>query len=410
MANIKVRLKRRDGTSFDDLFPEVKTGTILKSSGAALSTFSSELLEASENGTSTTFVTGDSDGGFNLRTASQVRDALDIAASSHTHQISEVTGLQAALDDKASLTNGKITQLPDGIDVEAMKFVGVTGDLGASGSAVTLSSKFSLNSLSTTQLNQKLGDYLIATNSATNRFIKENTSNGNSYEFLLAPNDADDDQTSSTTNVEIEAGDRIVFVKYTETSTDVFTFFFAVINSSHSVAETDKFGVVELSSGGSALSAYSTSTSDRHTRVVDENSLRDAMRDQRTIVEFTGNSSGTIKYWATAVSNLPSSGVSEGDRALVGTGTSKDIYVYDTNFGSGWTNTNADATFPTDYTAFPANSFDESDIVYYDAGQTEYLYISSNVNSSLRVLSVAANTVNSTILPVDGDLVYYISP
>ena len=138
MANIKVRLKRRDGTAFDDLFPEVKTGTILKSNATALSTFSSELLEGSQDSSNTTFVTGDSDGGFNLRTAAQVRSALGIAASTHTHAISEVTGLQAALDDKASLTNGKITQLPDGIDVEAMKFVGVTGDLGASGSACLL--------------------------------------------------------------------------------------------------------------------------------------------------------------------------------------------------------------------------------------------------------------------------------
>ncbi|NDG52040.1 MAG: hypothetical protein EBY39_03290 [Flavobacteriia bacterium] len=347
-------------------------------------------------------------------------------AESHTHTVSDIvesdgTTLQSVLDDKADLGDDSrllLTQLPAGVDVKAMKFVGVTGNLGASGSAVNLSTQFSLDSLSTTALDQKLGDYKIATNTVANRFIKEHTSGNNSYEFILSPDATDDDQSTSTTEVEIEAGDRIVFVKYTGDSTNGFTFSFAVINSVHIAASTGNRGTVSLSNVGQTLDDYSTSNSNRHLYAVDEKSLRDAMKDQRTIVEFTqesGSRTDAPKYWATSSSNLPSASAgsnapSNGDFALVGTSaTTKDVWSYDTQFGSGWADTSFNVTFPSNYIGFPSG-FDANDIVYYDAQAQKYIYKSGSVTSSCIVFSEAANTANSTKLPADGDLVYYISP
>ena len=90
MANLKVRLKRRNGTAFDDLFPEVAATSLLQSDGTALSTFSAEVLQQAHNASNTTFVTGDADGGLNLRTAAGVRSDFGIAASTHTQAQSTI--------------------------------------------------------------------------------------------------------------------------------------------------------------------------------------------------------------------------------------------------------------------------------------------------------------------------------
>lgn len=475
MANLKVRLKRRNGTAFDDLFPEVAATSLLQSDGTALSTFSAEVLQQAHNASNTTFVTGDADGGLNLRTASSVRSDFGIAASTHTQAQSTInacyivenglnvykanrgfgsdfgpddesvcetaacslsqynnqndcvlnggtwwaggtwTNLSTALGYKADLdSNNKIlfSQLPAGVDVKAMKFVGVTGNLGsdATTNATTLSSKFSqLDGLGTSALDQKLGDYLIATNDTTNKYIKENTSStGDSYEFILSPLTADDDQPSSGSSVVIEAGDRIVFTNYTGSSSGSFTFFFAVINSAQDFGGSQQKGIVELSSTGQTLDDFDTGTSTRYERIVDEASLRSAMKDQRKVIEFTGNTSGRIKYWASASGNLPTSGLSDGDYALVGTGTTKYIWTYSASF-SQWGATSNTVTFPANASGIPSGTFEEKDVVYYDAGQSEYLYLNGTSGNS-EVLSVASNSSNSTILPADGDLVYYISP
>ena len=476
MANLKVRLKRRNGTAFDDLFPEVAATSLLKSDGTALSTFSAELLQQAHNASNTTFVTADADGGLNLRTASDVRSAFGIAASTHPQAQSTInacyivenglnvyktnrwsgdtefgpddesrcetaacslsqytnqtdctlnggtwwaggtwTNLSTALGYKADLdSNNKIlfSQLPAGVDVKAMKFVGVTGNLGTVSSAATLSSKFTqLDGLGTSALDQKLGDYLIATNDTTNAYIEENTSStGDSYEFILATSAADDDQPSSGSSVVIEAGDRIVFTNYTGSTSGSFTFFFAVINSAQDFGGSQQKGIVELSSTGQTLDDFDTGTTNRYERIVDEASLRDAMRDQRKVIEFTGNNQGTIKYWASASGNLPTSLVQDGEYALVGTGTTKAIWTYSLSFNQ-WGATSTSVTFPANASAagIPSTDFEKKDVVYYDAGQSEYLYL-NGTNGYSEILSVASNTSASTILPADGDLVYYISP
>ena len=506
MASIKTKLKRRDGTAFDDLFPEVTAPGIIKSDGTALSTFSSELLISSQDSSNVTFVTGDSDGGFNLRTASEVLSAFSMASANystgtcsistynndfenclanggtyeptanHTHSQSEVNGcyivensvnvykenrwsgdtdfgpsdesrcetaacslsqydnqndcvlqggtwwaggtwttLSTGLGYKADLdSENKIqfSQLPNGVNVKAMKFVGVTGNLGsdATTNATTLSSKFTqLDGLGTAALDKKLGDYLIATNDTTNRFIKENTSStGDSYEFILSTNTADDDQPSSGSSVIIEAGDRIVFTSYTGSTSGSFTFQFSVINGTQGFAATQEKGIVQLSAAGQTLNAYDTSTTTRYDRAVDEKSLRDAMKDQRKVIEFTGNTEGQLRYWATASSNLPTSGITNGWKALVGTNTTKDIYEYNATL-NGWVDTSTNVTFPTNAASIPSGTFSTKDVVYYDAGQTQYLYL-NGTSGNANVLSVASNTSTSTILPADGDLVYWISP
>ena len=83
MAELKIKLKRRNGASYDTILPEITSTEVLKSDGTALSTFSSELLVASQDGSNITFVTGDADGGFNLRTASDVLTDFSIASASY---------------------------------------------------------------------------------------------------------------------------------------------------------------------------------------------------------------------------------------------------------------------------------------------------------------------------------------
>lgn len=507
MANLKVKLKRRNGIGFDNLYPEITPDQILQPDGSALSTFSSELLVASQDGSNITFITADSDGGFNLRTASNVLGDFSIASASYAtgqcslgsqydndfegclsnggtfipvadhnqaqstiyacytidaegvRRISEErwtgdtafdaydsgdqsacetptcsdgesltqsaceanngtwwaggtwTPLNTALGYKATLSGTKLqlTELPLGVNIVAMKYKAVTGNLGTSSSPANLSSVFShLDNVGVTGLTQLRGDYFIATPTGTNTFIQGDTSaRGDVYQFLLG--DDEDDTQDYTGKIEIESGDRLVFSHFTGSGPGSYTLYFSVINTVNSPATDALKGIVSLSSTGQTLSGFRDITTDRHNYAVDEASLRDAMKDQRRIIEFTGHTgtSKQIHYYAALASNLPSSGVTAGERALVGTGTSKDVYEY---IASSWQDTLIDATFPTNAATIPsAGTQDAKDLVFYDAVQLDYLYVSST-QSNYSNLTKEPNNESSTILPVDGDLVYWISP
>jgi hypothetical protein len=137
--------------------------------------------------------------------------------------------------------------------------------------------------------------------------------------------------------------------------------------------------------------------------VVDEAAVRSAMRDQRKIVEFTGNTVGTITNYASDENDLANVLIMVGGNAtaLVGTGTIKSIY---SNINGNWVDSGLNATFPSgDATLSTTIGYDLA--MYYDAGQNEYLYVSEN-----RVISQETNNSTSTKLPVDGDLIFWVSP
>lgn len=500
MADLKIKLKRRNGAGFDDLFPETPAGNILTSAGNALSTFSSELLVASQDGSNITFVTGDGDGGFNLRTASDVLGDFSIASAnyatgqcsdgqydgdfeaclanggtytptaSHNHSQAQIkgcyvvennlrvykasrgfgenfdefdqlvcetpscsilgptnqndcinaggtwwaggswVGLDTALTYKAGLDGGKIqlSQLPLGVNIKAMKFVNTTGELGTQAAPKGLSEIFTqLNNLSPQALTFLIGDYFIV-DEDVNRWITQDVSGlGDAYQFVLNESIADDDQNELITDkVVVEKGDRIVFTGFSGVTAGSYTLKFAIINSATNVASVGTRGIASLSAENQLLSEYN-STSRTATEVVDEKSLRDAMKDQRRIVEFTGNTTnGTIKYYAALSANLPA-GAADGEFAIVGAGTVKD--VWGKSLGS-WGDLDIDVTFPTNATTIPtAGTDDAKDIIFYDPEEIDYLYVSATSNG-YSTFTKELNNPSSTILPVDGDLVYWISP
>lgn len=504
MANLKIKLKRRNGAGFDNLYPEITPNEILKSDGTALSTFSSELLVASQDGSNITFVTGDADGGFNLRTATNVLGDFSIASASYatgqcsigsqydddfegcitnggtftpliTHTQAQssifacyITGnenqqvyqanrwsgddafdvddqlrcetaacsisqynnendcvlnggtwwaggswknLSTALGHKADLDgNNKLllAQLPVGVNVKAMKFSGVTGELGAQATPKGLSELFTqLDNISPQAATFFTGDYFISTATSNNWIVGDTSATGDVYQFRFG-NDADDLQNPLITDkIQIEKGDRIVFTDFSGSAAGSYTFNFSIINVNNNFASSDFRGIASLSSTGQTLSGYSTLTSNRYSRIVDEKSLRDAMKDQRRIVEFTGHT-GTdklITYYVTSAANLPAG--TNGQRALVGDTTSKDVYEH---IAGSWQDTLIDVTFPANAATIPAaGTQDARDIVFYDAEQIDYLYVSATANN-VWTFTKELNTLTSSILPVDGDLVYWISP
>jgi hypothetical protein len=504
MAELKIKLKRRNGASYDTILPEITTTEVLKSDGTALSTFSSELLVASQDGSNITFVTGDADGGFNLRTASDVLTDFSIASASYatgqcsdsqydddfegcitnggnftpvaTHNQSQdsifacyITGsenqqvyqanrwsgdsafdeedqvrcetaacssglleedenscisgghtwweggtwtnLSTALGNKAGLDgNNKLllSQLPVGVNIKAMKFAGPTGELGVQATPKGLSQLFTqLDDLGPQGVTFLLGDYFIVTATSDNWVVGDSSAAGDVYQFRFG-NDADDLQNPLITDkIQIEAGDRIVFTDFSGSQAGSYIFNFSIINVNNNNASTSFKGLVALSSIGQTLSGYNVGATDRHLRVVDEKSLRDAMKDQRRIIEFTGHTgtSKLISYYVTDALNLPAG--TNGQRALVGAGTTKDVYEH---IGGSWQDTLIDATFPANAATFPTfGTEDAREIVFYDAEQLDYLYVSATANN-VWTITKELNTLTSSILPVDGDLVYWISP
>lgn len=468
MANKKIKLRKRNGTAFQDMFPEVAATNLLTEGYGTLSDFTQELLVKANPGEES-YVSADADGGLNLRNATDVIDDFGMVAIEHNETQADVfacytvvngiytynanrwagdadfvpgnqtkcetpacsnpaytdrdtcvlngatwweggdwINLSSALGNKADLDGSdKVlrTQLPPGIDVEAMQFIGGTGELGASDSTPTaLSALFShLNNLSTDDLDLKVGDYKIVS-ATTNFWISsspgQSPNTNDQYLWLLSTQYIDDGDDTETPIIQVENGDRIVFSSYSGSTPGSYTMYFTVINSNYKEATDLKRGIVGLSTQTS-MASFSNDATLRHEKVVDESTMRSAMRDQRKIVEFTGNTVGTITNYASDENDLGNVLAGAGSIALVGTGVTKDIYAV---VAGNWADSGVNATFPSgDAALSTSNGYDK--VMYYDAGQGDYLYVSNS-----RVLTDEANTSTSTKLPVDGDLIFWVSP
>lgn len=477
MADLKIKLKKRDGSAFLDMYPEVSADNLLNASFGTIGTFSQEILTTTQD-SEVTYISADADGGLNLRNAEEVKSTFGMESSTYDESGVETTAHNETLNDvfacyllvdgvytyrenrwngdtnfgpgeqsrcetpacssgeigedenscvlggdtwwpggtwmtmstilgnKADLDgSNKIekTQLPAGIDINATKFVGVTGELGTAETPKTLHTLFTqLNNKTTEQLEEVLGDYFIVS-AATNFHLSQSDSPlGDSYDFLLQNAEGiDDEEPGAPTVVTPENGDRIVFSTYSGSTPGSYSFFFTIINSNHNAATTSYRGVVGLSEE-TALNAFSTTNTLRHEKIIDESILRGAMKDQRRVIEFTGNT-GTSKPIRVFV-NLPGQLLSGGSyggviRALVGTNTTvKDIYEYN-DVSETWSDTGLDATFPTGLGTFDHTNPEIP--LYYDAGQDEYIYPTSSAGFA---------EADATIMPVDGDLVYWAAP
>ena len=466
MANKKIKLRKRNGTAFQDMFPEVVATNLLTEGYGTLSDFTQDILTQANPGEES-YVSVEY-GNLKLRNATDVIDDFGMVATQHNETQADVfacytiengiytynanrwagdtdflpgdqtkceipacsdgtlgsqatcgatwwpggtwTNLSSALSNKADLNGSnkiKREQLPPGIDVKAMNFIGGTGELGGSDNApLPLSTLFSyLDDKDTDELDLLVGDYKIV--SATTDFWVSSGAGpvpreNDQYSWIFATDYIDDGEELALPIVEVENGDRIVFSHYTGSAPGSYTFVFAVINSNYGEATDSKRGIVGLTTQ-SALEDFSDNETLRHEKVVDEAAMRSAMRDQRKIVEFTGNTVGTITNYASDENDLANVLVMVGGNAtaLVGTGTIKSIY---SNINGNWVDSGLNATFPSgDATLSTTIGYDLA--MYYDAEQNEYLYVSEP-----RVISQETNNSTSTKLPVDGDLIFWVSP
>ncbi|MFZ9703658.1 MAG: hypothetical protein ACO3BB_00105, partial [Bacilli bacterium] len=167
------------------------------------------------------------------------------AAASHTHAISDVTNLQTTLDAKIPLTqkgaaNG-VAPLNSSGQVPLTNLPSfITGASKGFNLIATIGGSVTLNSLVTTLQNLSIssgedypnfyGSLWVASSSVTLTWTDQ-TSVGPNYTYhLLSPGDEGDE----TSPVTLEAGDMVVFTKYTDAGGDGddFEFTFSIINNS----------------------------------------------------------------------------------------------------------------------------------------------------------------------------------
>lgn len=314
MATRKITLKKRVGSTYDVLYPEIKKADILTSSEGALTTFGASILESNvalETGfLGTIYDTNDTAVHQKAYpfTASEARSDFEIAKSDHKHTISAVTGLQSALDAKVPLVNNEIPAqyFPD-VNADSLTFAGTISGGSTTSTAVQLSSFFNLQSQwfdsiyddnDNVKFNQK-GTFRIVTTPGyfTNHDGVTADSKTFNFRFRLLntsfPNFSEVDDYQATNNdlaVQLENGDRIVLTEIVKNSSTQFDLLFDVINVNYGLAGVgggaSQRGIVQLSSAGSQT-AMSGSTDS--SKVVDEKVMRDVMQDMAELETFSSN-------------------------------------------------------------------------------------------------------------------------
>ncbi|NDG52041.1 MAG: hypothetical protein EBY39_03295 [Flavobacteriia bacterium] len=269
MANIDVRIKRKNSSSWDSLFPETTVDQIKTNSGSALSGFASNILEASSPGSTSFVKVAATTGAITFRTPSQTLSDLGAAAASHDHPQSEITDLDDALADKADLVGTTIDpdQIPDYL-FSGLTFAGTTAGTTAADALDELlddiDDAFGLGESPSSA--ERQGGYFVVTSEFT-------LTVPTGHRVLVY----DDGTTSDLT---LEAGDWIVYVGYGDAnSAGSNAHEWAIINNTYKNATTSAVGVVKLSSGSITTRAgLSNATSNRHEKVMDEKAVRAVMK------------------------------------------------------------------------------------------------------------------------------------
>jgi hypothetical protein len=350
MANKKITLKKRTGSTYDVLFPETKVVNILNNDGNPLSIFgqsvlSTQIAQNTESQNTVGFAASltstaepSIDRHLSSLTQEEVRQYFQIAKEDHLHAISSITGLQTALDGKIPLVGSKIPeQYFPAVNAESMTFRGTASGSTLPENAVTLSTAFGWNLQSAFLPNlldangdpkpNILGDYVIVSGAAgyfTNN--APTTVSGKTYNIIFRllntvfPNfeEVDDAQPpNDDLAVLLEPGDRIVFsdMKLSPLDPDTYNLFFDVINTNYSYGNTTYKGSVDLSD---ATTRGEMSTVSNATNVVDEKVMRDVYKDvvyeESFTATFTVTENTVLKYATTNPTS--SNAASVGDRWL----------------------------------------------------------------------------------------------
>jgi hypothetical protein len=311
MATRKITLKKRVGSTYDVLYPEIKKADILRNDESALSTFGASVLDtlvALETGfLGTIYDTNDL--AVHQKTypftASESRSYFEIAKSDHKHTISAVTGLQTALDAKVPLVGGLIPEVhfPE-VNADSLTFRGTLSGASATGNAILLSNFFNLQSNWFTGVYDSNGD--VKPNYKGNfkvvaipgYFTNHDgvTADGKTFNFRFRilntafPNFTEVDDYQETNNdlaVQLENGDRIVLTSIVRDGT-TYNLLFDVINVNYGLASSGvgNRGTIELSTANSQAAMSGASNS---TKVVDEKVMRDSMQDMAELQAFSSN-------------------------------------------------------------------------------------------------------------------------
>ena len=323
-TNKKITLKKRVGSTYDVLYPEVKRADILKSDTSALSTFGASVLNAqaavtdgyastlAANDTLVSLSSADVRSTFGIAQANYVctiggqPDATKLTEAectgaggtwtvtqAHQHPISQITNLQASLDGKVPLVNSKIpAQYFPAVNSDSLTFVHAAAGGATTAGATTLSDalnwSFALSNLldgSGNPLPEHKGDFAIV--QTAGYFVQEvATDAGKTFNFNFrqldtsANNYADVDDYQGGANAEdaiyLEVGDRLVLTEIVKEDSTNYTLYFDVINTNYSVGTVGHKGTASLSEATTLASMSGVSNQEK---VTDEKVIRDSMKD-----------------------------------------------------------------------------------------------------------------------------------
>ena len=253
MANVNVTLRRYNGSDWNDyIYPKTTIDQI-----SDLTTVSENLLGLS-NPSENVFVKIASNGTVSTINATTLKSAseLDAADSGHNHTISDVTGLQTALDSKATLSNNKIqsTNIPDFL-FGGLRFV------SAVTTAPTLSTLY--GNIDGSTASEKAGGYFVSTGTYS-------VTLGTGH--IVAYGD-DGDETSG--GFTLEKGDWLVYTKYNSTTSNHE---WAVVNNTYRVATSSSPGIASLSQGTITVRSGLSGTSSGD-KVMDERQTKNVLKD-----------------------------------------------------------------------------------------------------------------------------------
>lgn len=259
MADINVKLRRLNGSTWDVLYPKTTVDQIVD-----LSTVGTSLLDKA-NPTENSFIRINQDGSVDYRTAAQIKTDIDAADAEHFHAIADVTNtvglggdgvsLATKLSGKADLTapGGTVvsSQIPDFL-FSGMRFI-ATATTGA-----TLTSLLALINGSLDK--EKKGGYFVATAEFS---LTVGTNNALTVLY------GDDGGVESGATVTVEKGDWIVYAGDNN---------FAIVNNTYRLANTSSRGIVALSAGTNTLRSQ-LHTSSSGEKVMDEFAVKNVMKE-----------------------------------------------------------------------------------------------------------------------------------
>lgn len=423
MAIKPITLRKKAAIGYDRVLPKTKVEQItdLGTSGTSVFTQAGPVETSfAINGTS----------GVDLYNATDIKTTFSIADSEHQHPISQVDGLQTALNLKVPLDgNLKIPgdYFPQSILKAGVQFIG-TADLNGS-TGVTIRQAFGItaddaedaiafapNYSGLAKNPFKPGSFIIV--SGVGRINEvDYTYNGITYKYVFTQleaggNEIDvDDATSnlpgiglpaSTTSAFLEVSDRVFLTKIEEVSQTEYKLYFDVLNSTNSNYKVNGSvpGTVSLTSETTLANFEPTlKASDR---IVDESAMRSAMRDIRYLDEFNNTTNEGFSHWVpTNYTNM--NPVLDGFVVLTGTGVNKIIYK---RIDGAW----VEIGNATGFRNGTLTAADGEGILYYDVNNDIHYNLGDQVTlpggvSAYELDVVTNDATNIGLVPLENDLV-----